>query len=284
MSIQAKRIQTQLFLQAPAEAALGSITLAGTIKNSPGWAGKPPRILGSFATLLILEGGGFYRDANGISQDVKTGDFLLLFPEIGHRYGPRRGGPWSEIYLVFQGPIFELLRSSGLLHPARPVVHTEDVQGYYGILRDLIEDATKSDGGQERAVCRLASVLADLCAGSPVTSRPDVGMMAVRNLLDVNLGEPVDWNLTAARVGWSYETLRKRFGAEFGISPARYRFLRKIEAAKSLLRDTGLANKEIAHVLGFADEFHFSKRFKQEVGVSPRGFRLTGTEGDRSVD
>ena len=40
-----------------------------------------------------------------------------------------------------------------------------------------------------------------------------------------------------------------------------------------LLRDSALPVKEISEQVGFADQFHFSKRFKQYSGYSPAQFR-----------
>jgi AraC-like DNA-binding protein/predicted GNAT family N-acyltransferase len=77
----------------------------------------------------------------------------------------------------------------------------------------------------------------------------------------------------------SYESFRKRFQRETGVSPARYRTLRRIEAARELLRySPQLTNRQIAETLGFADEYHFSRRFTQIAGSTPRQFRANGAE------
>lgn len=50
---------------------------------------------------------------------------------------------------------------------------------------------------------------------------------------------------------------------------SRYR----IERAKELLRNTNLGQAEISMQVGYASEFHFSRKFKEIVGVSPNRFR-----------
>ncbi len=52
--------------------------------------------------------------------------------------------------------------------------------------------------------------------------------------------------------------------------------LRRIEQACVLLRDHTLPFKAIAERTGFADEFHFSKRFRQIVGQPPGRYRDHG--------
>ncbi|MFC4990632.1 hypothetical protein [Rubritalea tangerina] len=35
---------------------------------------------------------------------------ICINPEVGHLYGTEGGGLWEEFYLVFNGPVFDLLR------------------------------------------------------------------------------------------------------------------------------------------------------------------------------
>jgi len=77
----------------------------------------------------------------------------------------------------------------------------------------------------------------------------------------------------ARALGLSYETFRKEFARETGQPPARYRLHRLIEQARLLIAGRNLSNKQIAETLGFYDEFHFSRHFRQVSGQSPREFR-----------
>ena len=70
-----------------------------------------------------------------------------------------------------------------------------------------------------------------------------------------------------------YETFRKKFSRLEGVAPAKYRMRRLIDRACELMHEPELTNKQIAFKLGFANEFYFSRRFKQITGASPRTFR-----------
>lgn len=50
---------------------------------------------------------------------------------------------------------------------------------------------------------------------------------------------------------------------------SRYR----IEKAKMLLKETGLSQAEISERVGYNSEYHFSRKFKELVGISPNKFR-----------
>jgi transcriptional regulator GlxA family with amidase domain len=76
----------------------------------------------------------------------------------------------------------------------------------------------------------------------------------------------------AEAMGMGYENFRKQFTKHMGVSPGRYRERLRVERAKLLLRGKRLGNKELAEILGYCDEAHFSKAFKRLAGVSPRAY------------
>ena len=57
---------------------------------------------------------------------LTTGDVVLVLPERAHWYGPGRGRTWDELYLVFDGPVFDLWRGTGVLDEAHPVHSAPD--------------------------------------------------------------------------------------------------------------------------------------------------------------
>lgn len=69
---------------------------------------------------------------------------------------------------------------------------------------------------------------------------------------------------------------RKIFTEAYGVPPMRYVRQRRIEKAQSLL-ENGFSNiSEVAESVGFNSVYHFSKSFKQLIGVSPTSYlRMT---------
>jgi AraC-like DNA-binding protein len=55
----------------------------------------------------------------------------------------------------------------------------------------------------------------------------------------------------------------------------------KIQRACQLLQNRNQTIKAIAYALGFFDQYHFSKVFKQIMGVAPKNFRTTGSAVNR---
>ena len=77
----------------------------------------------------------------------------------------------------------------------------------------------------------------------------------------------------AREVGISSVHLRRIFSSCIGASPKKIINDFKLEQAKALLTSSNLTVNEIASCVGFCDQFHFSKFFKDAVGISPTEFR-----------
>ncbi len=70
------------------------------------------------------------------------------------------------------------------------------------------------------------------------------------------------------------ETFRKRFVSEVGMPPQSYQLFCKMERAKTLLK-TGLTVRQAGVEVGMEDPYHFSKTFKNIVGMSPSHYSKT---------
>ncbi len=68
------------------------------------------------------------------------------------------------------------------------------------------------------------------------------------------------------------ETFRKRFVTEVGMPPLSYVLHCKMERAKELLREQNCTVRQAGIEVGMTDPYHFSKQFKNIVGISPSTF------------
>jgi AraC-like DNA-binding protein len=129
-------------------------------------------------------------------------------------------------------------------------------------------------------ICRLQNVLADILEherqeSSPSMSREDSQWLeTARAAIDqFPLVEVIDWQALSRKLRMSYVGFRKRFTRLSGTPPAQYRARRIIEWSCGRLDQKKVLVRTIAEECGFYDEYHFSKRFKQIMGISPTNFR-----------
>ncbi len=76
--------------------------------------------------------------------------------------------------------------------------------------------------------------------------------------------------------GISYDYLRQLFEKIYGSSPIKYINNLKLNRAKELLSSGLYSVGEVALNAGFSDLSHFSRFFKENIGVSPSEYRLNG--------
>jgi AraC-like DNA-binding protein len=77
----------------------------------------------------------------------------------------------------------------------------------------------------------------------------------------------------ASSAGVTPEHLCRLFSASTGRSPAETVRFARLDRAALLLARSNFSINEIATMCGFASPFHFSRRFKEAFGQSPRGLR-----------
>ncbi|MBD2465930.1 helix-turn-helix transcriptional regulator [Oscillatoria sp. FACHB-1407] len=63
------------------------------------------------------------------------------------------------------------------------------------------------------------------------------------------------------------------FKQSIGISPYQYLIQQRVERAKQLLQDSEMAIAEIALECGFSNQSHFTRRFQQMTGLTPKVYR-----------
>ena len=261
---------------------LGDVRLAGRIDGGRGVPPGPPRRYPSFALTYVTAGSGRYREA-GRDLPLSAGSLVHVFPGRPHWYGVSGPGGWDEVYLVFEGPLFELAARTGVLDPRQPVRTLLPCRtGCTGwttsapVARParprpaMPRPATscgcspRSTGRAGRATELLTAAGARTGSCAPRTCwRPSSTSRCARS------ASPRPW---ACRTRPGGDASAERAGC----APARHRLLRRVDAATELLTHTSLSTREIAATLGFSDERHLIRHFRAVTGSTPRAFRDAG--------
>ncbi len=98
---------------------------------------------------------------------------------------------------------------------------------------------------------------------------------ALRRALEF-MNQPLDTRISlaelAAASGLSRFHLSRVFKQHFGLSPIAYLERARIERAKDLIQRSEMSLAEVAQTVGFADQSHFTRRFKHHAGHTPGAY------------
>jgi AraC-like DNA-binding protein len=111
-----------------------------------------------------------------------------------------------------------------------------------------------------------------------VTSRahgglPPATLRRIREYVDSHLDQSIELESLAATAELSVYHFARTFKQSEGTTPHAFVLERRLARARELLTRTDLSLSEVAFAVGFADQSHFTRRFRQMVGVSPGQFR-----------
>jgi AraC-like DNA-binding protein len=98
-------------------------------------------------------------------------------------------------------------------------------------------------------------------------------MRRVREFVEVHLGESIDLSMLAGVAGLSVHHFARQFKQSAGVTPHAYLTQKRIERAQEMLVQTDLSLAEIAFAVGFFDQGHLARHFRQRLGTTPREFR-----------
>jgi AraC-like DNA-binding protein len=263
-----RKLQSVVTPAAELESTLGGVTLAGTIRRNRGVPFDAMRVLGRYALVLLTAGQGQYLGKPGRRTAVGSGDLIVVLPDAPHAYGPGADLNWNEIYLVFDGPVFRAWHDT--LAGLAPIVRGLPLLQTYLELRAI---ALSTDAIAQ--VIQLQSFFHGLLRHTRLDTTTQLPWLKqARQLLSLPPLDPAgDPKRVAQSVGVDYELFRKRFREHVGSAPGKFRDAAILRHGARLLIDPDLTLSDVAAATGYCDAFHFSRRFREVIGVSPSEYR-----------
>jgi AraC-like DNA-binding protein len=98
-------------------------------------------------------------------------------------------------------------------------------------------------------------------------------MRRVREFVDTHLNSSIDLTTLASVAGVSIHHFARGFKQSAKVTPHNYLVQKRVERARELLARTELSLSEIAYAVGFSDQSHLTRHFRQMLGVTPGQFR-----------
>jgi YesN/AraC family two-component response regulator len=111
--------------------------------------------------------------------------------------------------------------------------------------------------------------------------------LTIRNVIvyiDENIYEKIEIEELAQLTRWKKHHFIRTFDREIGVTPYQYILKKKIDIAKSLIKETNQPINEIAFDLGFVNYSNFSYTFKKFCSTTPENFRKAMNQKQNSFN
>ena len=235
-----------------------------------------------------VDGGSSVLTRNRQQRRLGPGDVVLIAPDEVHCCNPEDDGRWSYQMLYLESAWLHAVvgestdKSTGacgtgvaIAEPLRDVLAPRLHARLTRLNALLFSDAALPD--KEAALVLFAGdvfVRRGSSVRQPALTDP-VQRDRLRRVYEAiaeRCSETLRLDELAALAGMSRYHLLRAFRAVYGLTPHAWQVDRRIARARRLLGQ-GMSLAETALVLGFADQSHFQRAFKQRVAATPGEYR-----------
>lgn len=231
-------------------------------------------------SVAVVERGRTEAYLDGCNVPVRAGDIVLVHPHEVHSCNPARGSGWRYWMLHLGESWFRALAHNVAGDEAgdprfdRPVIQDAVLAREIVNLGRLVARRAGCLEREAAATETLAHLLTSHCSVLPgeASSRVRAPVRRAQEHIDAHLAENTSLTTLASVAGLSPYHLLRVFKASTRLPPHAWRNQRRIQRARRLLA-TGQAIADVALETGFTDQSHFSNRFKDAVGTTPRRYQ-----------
>lgn len=229
-----------------------------------------------YLLIYVAKGEGWY-SIRGKTHKVTENDFFVVSHDVAVRLGSSKEHPWSIYWAYFSGlqaaNIAQHLMGKNSYSPrkAKPLVGR--IAQFNDILHhlELLENIENLVYANSRFYSFLCSFRLTVLS-SKKHAKKDSVIQSIEFMRE-NIHGNVTLSDLAKAAGLSVSHYCALFKKKTMQSPLNLYTSMKVQRACQMLQDRDQTIKSIAYSLGFFDQYHFSKVFKQVMGASPKHFK-----------
>ena len=229
-----------------------------------------------YLLIYVAKGEGWYA-VKERTYPVAENDYFVVSHDVALKLGSSSQNPWSIYWAFFSGTqapnIYEHLMGKNNLAPrkAKPLVGR--IAQFNDILHhlELLENIENLVYANSRFYSFLCSFRLTVLS-SKKHAKKDGVIQSIEFMRD-NIHGNVTLQDLAKAAGLSVSHYCALFKNKTMQSPLNLYTSMKVQRACQMLQDKDQTIKSIAYSLGFFDQYHFSRVFKQIMGASPKYFK-----------
>ena len=249
---------------------------------TPGHAFGPAR-RSHYLFHFILAGSGTLTatDDAGASKvhELHEGEGFLIFPGQITTYVADLEDPWEYTWIEFDGAHVKTQLDREGLSPASPVYESQDAERckqMVAAMRSLLDHRNASQFYLEACTYLFFDAFLTSIKPHRANSASRLHSFYVDNALafiEQNYQNEVTVEDIARNAGLNRSYFGKVFRDAMGVSPQQFLIGYRIEKACELLKLSNLSVGDVGRAVGYPNQLHFSRAFKNACGASPRAWR-----------
>lgn len=247
--------------------------------NLTGIVQQFPNHFHEYYVIGFVEGGRRHLWCRNQEYDLSPGDLILFNPRDSHFCAPIDGEILDYRAVNIDGNVMkkavkEITGQEYTPHFIRNVAYQSDITAALSDLYSGIVERASRFEKEEAFFFLLEQVLREHSSTfeAAEVQETDERVKAVCAYLDAHYTENISLGELVDLTGFSKSHLLRLFTMQIGVSPYRYLQSLRIQKAKRLLEE-GLPPVEAAAQTGFADQSHFSRFFKEFIGLTPKQYQ-----------
>lgn len=242
-----------------------------------------PAARNHFLFHYVISGTGEFRaeDSKGVTHyyQVKSGQGFMIFPHQITTYIADPDLPWEYTWLEFDGlRVKEALEIAGLTIDA-PIYHARAKDLRETMMNEMLYIAQHGDAAPFNLIGHLFLFM-DALTRSAASMRVSKGgrlrdfyIKEALTFIEQHFQNDISVEDIADTCGLNRSYFGKIFKDAVGKSPQEFLLTYRMIKATELLKLTQLTIGDISNAVGYPNQLHFSRAFKNVYGVSPREWR-----------
>lgn len=212
----------------------------------------------------------------------------MLFPNQINTYIADQDLPWEYTWVEFDGLRAKEIVSTAGLSPDHPVYHAGSKDLRNEMMNEMLYIARHPGSSSESPFHMIGHLylFLDYLMRSAATVRMnqsgkirDFYIKEALSYIEQNFQNNITIEDIAAFCGLNRSYFGKIFHDTIGKSPQEFLISYRMTKAAELLKLTSLSVADIGNAVGYPNQLHFSRAFKNVYGTSPRSWRNTNRLG-----
>ncbi len=210
---------------------------------------------------------------------IRSGQGFMIFPNQICTYIADQKVPWEYVWLEFDGlRAKEAVETAGLT-PDSPVYRSRYKDIAVMMKEEMLYIVNHKEESSFHLIGHLFLFIDRLIrsSASVIThngnSLRDFYIKEALAYIEQNFQNPITIEDLAASCGLNRSYFGKIFHESIGKSPQEFLISYRMTKATELLKLTSLSIADVGNAVGYENQLHFSRAFKNTYGISPRQWR-----------